>query len=393
MIGKVAKLGTSFLGCLEYVVEDKKSKVKEPRGKLVYHQNLFCLNCTKPDSVPVKRIAMEFDAVLQFNSRIEKPVLHQSFSFPPGEHLEDAQLILIVVAFSEKFCLDENQLVVYKHMDKAHEHVHIIANRLTLRGDNTYIDSYNYFRTGNFSRQMEVRLGLQPTTPMHSRLIDGKLDVSTDNVWHKQLRIIIDKTLSESRSLNDLKGLLLQKGWKSYGERGISFVHEGSGAKVRGSQLGRAYSLPNLEKRLAGFFKKGYILSEKSESLRRSIRIAAISSSSLREFENVLKLFGYSFCIQRNKEEGNVDQFCFQASNNYFETKSESVSIYSEGLGNEFHFDNIIRNILDSESEWQLYGNANPGQAFIVEDEEEFLVSKLVADLVLICKNIPQIEV
>lgn len=356
MIGKIAKFGSLFAGCLEYVVNSKDTGKKKTRGELIFHQNLFCLNRSIPEDVSVSDIALEFNAVLDFNSRIEKPVLHQSFSFTPGEKLDNIQLTLIAMEFAIKFNLQDNQMVVYKHIDKAHEHIHIIANRLDLGGVNTYYSSNNYYETGDFSRKMETMFGLKPTAPMHSAKLDGKLNVKTDNQLHHQIRGLIDELLPNCSSIEDLQIALLQKGWKSYANRGISFIHHVSGTKLKGSELGRAYSLANIEKRLVGSYQKSINVANESESLRSFIRSAAFKSSSFMSFESAMKDFGYNVIYREVNQDGKVAQDFIGFSKKFSEsaTKAKYISVVS--LGIDFSYKNIMRNILYVGTEWQSMG-------------------------------------
>ena len=50
--------------------------------------------------------------------------------------------------------------------------------------------------------------------------------------------------------MQELKEKLRQQNYQTYLGRGIAFVNTKNGTKIKGSEIGREYSLANLEKRL-----------------------------------------------------------------------------------------------------------------------------------------------
>lgn len=347
MIGKIPKFGTGFKGILEYVIKDKKGQEKSNRAEFIYSQNLFSLVNINPLQVDVTRISAEFKEPLLQNTRIKKPVLHQTLSFPPGEKVDNDILAKICIDFSKKFNLEDNQLVAYKHSDKAHEHIHIIANRVNLDGINTYLDSNNYYETGNFCREIETKYGLQKTKQMDSLKLDSKGRNDQTNALHNQLKKKIDDLVGESATLSEVRIGLLRSGWKSEVKRGITFIHKTTGTKIKGSDLGRDYSLNNLQKKLFGDSVTQYWKPELSETemLRDAIRTAAPGAGDLRNFRDSLLESGYQMHIKNSSNYLDLDSrksiIAFSKSFNGDSLKY----IVGQELGNNFSFSNILRNL------------------------------------------------
>jgi hypothetical protein len=66
-----------------------------------------------------------------------------------------------------------------------------------------------------------------------------------------KLKRAIDKLLNSVKSIDELKKELISTGYKTYTGRGIAFFNMQKKIKIKGSDLGRDYSLSSLEKRLA----------------------------------------------------------------------------------------------------------------------------------------------
>ena len=60
----------------------------------------------------------------------DKPVQHLSISLPPGEHLSREQWEGVVDTTLRDLGLSGHQALIVAHRDKAHEHIHIMANRV-----------------------------------------------------------------------------------------------------------------------------------------------------------------------------------------------------------------------------------------------------------------------
>ncbi|WP_373514092.1 relaxase/mobilization nuclease domain-containing protein, partial [Persicitalea sp.] len=162
MIGKIGKSGQNFLGVLYYCKYErtaiKESNALNVRGELIYHQHIDAL--LFGDKVPLSIIADELSRTASLSSRTKKPVSHVSLSFPLGESPSRETLRSIVINFAKSFGFESNGLVAFKHSDKEHEHIHIIANKIDSRGKNTARSSYDYLEIGRFCRKMEVKYDL-----------------------------------------------------------------------------------------------------------------------------------------------------------------------------------------------------------------------------------------
>ena len=255
MIGK-AGLGNYAKGILEYCYyekelsskQEKSLTIDEVRGELIYVQHLG-IKFLADRRLDLKYMASQFLDNMDKNRKLTKFMWHQSFSFPPDEKPANDKIINIATEFAREFGFDQNQMLVFKHTDTTHDHFHIVANRLDYNGKNTADHFNNYARTGKFCRRMELELGLTITREMRltseNRQEKGLMDKAVI-----QLKNMIDQLLPSINSMAEMEDALKQQGYKTYIGRGIAFFNTKNRMKVKGSEIGREYSLANLEKRL-----------------------------------------------------------------------------------------------------------------------------------------------
>lgn len=178
MIGKVASIGTSFLGTLEYCYyatrPNRSLDRSHVRGELVYFQHVPVstvngsgqIKGTEEALLNLEKMAERMHRTANLNHRIEKPVWHQAFSFRVGEKVNIETMAEICHLFAQRFGMENNQLVAFRHADKDHDHFHIIANRISLDGKNTAKTRFNFLEMGRFCREIEQLYELFPANQM-----------------------------------------------------------------------------------------------------------------------------------------------------------------------------------------------------------------------------------
>ncbi len=274
MIGKIGKSGQNFLGVLSCCKYDravaKEANALNMRGELIYHQHIDAL--LFGDKVPLSIIADELRKTAALNSRTQKPVNHVSLSFPPTERPSQETLRSIVIDFAKNFGFEGNGLLAFKHSDKEHEHIHIIANKVDSRGKNTAQSSYNYLEMGRFCRKMEIKYNLIRVKQMDS--IERKeVFAPKSTAIHETLRRNIDDLIPECNNLHTLQVRLSKLGFKSKAGIGIGFICAKTGTKIKGSSLGRPYSKNGLIQRINGTY-----LHKESERKEKNTAIESLKA-------------------------------------------------------------------------------------------------------------------
>ena len=146
MIAKAVK-GKGFRGALAYDLAPEKGAL---------------LDTNMAGETP-RELAAEFGAIRALRPGLTKAVLHVSLSAAPGDQLSDEQWREIGQRYLAGMDLDHNQYVLTRHTDTAHEHIHIVANRIGFDGSVTS-DSHDYQRMHTLMREIEHDYGLEAVT-------------------------------------------------------------------------------------------------------------------------------------------------------------------------------------------------------------------------------------
>ena len=244
MIAKAVK-GRGFRGALEYDLEREKGHM---------------IDSNMSGETP-RELAAEFGAIRKLRPTLNRAVLHVSLSAAPGEELTDDQWREIGQRYLSGMGLDDNQYIMTRHTDTDHEHIHILANRITFAGA-TVSDSQDYKRQEALMREIEKEYNLKAVVPSK----DAERRASTKNEIEKSIRTGQPSTRSQLQQLcaaaaNDCPSV------SEYAKRldavGVAVVpvYQGNGAKLsglsyqldgevmKGSDLGKAYSPMGLSKR------------------------------------------------------------------------------------------------------------------------------------------------
>lgn len=227
MICKMAIIAEQHtLNSLEYA---------ERGGEQLYTNNVF--------GSP-KEIFNDFKLIQDLNDRAKNKSIHAILSFNPNDDMQrltKQDLIDIANKYLEKHGFDDNQAAVYLHNDKAHLHLHIVANRIKMNGI-CVSSSNNYFKNLEFAKEMENHYQLIKT----NRKEKG-VDFVKDSQRANQIKAKIDKALLKSTTMEEFCKHMKNMNVLVLRGRGIAFV-DGSGAKFKGSEIGREYSLMGIEK-------------------------------------------------------------------------------------------------------------------------------------------------
>jgi hypothetical protein len=208
----------------------------------------------EPDS-----LATEFRISSELRKRVTKCVYHASLSISPKEKLSEKTWVKIAHAYLQGMEFNGNQYAIYRHTDRYHDHIHIIASRIRITDGTVVNDSWQHRRAENLLRQLERQFGLTQTPCSWER---KKRAPKTGEVRRQrrtgevatrtQLQRLIEQALKGHPHLEEFIRRLEAKGVSirlrksqngqiqgiSYGINGIAF---------QGRQLGKDYSWSSLE--------------------------------------------------------------------------------------------------------------------------------------------------
>ena len=240
MIGKQIK-GVDFKKLLKYLAE--KEGAIQLGGNMIGHDPQI--------------LTREFQFTCRLNPQVKRPVYHASLSLAPDEFLEDERWCAIAQDYLKGMNFDQNLYVVFRHTDRTHDHVHIVASRVRLDGSCVH-DGWDYRRSEALLRTLEQTYDL--TSVKHSWELDTRspttgerrLLAKTGEQSHRvQLQQMIDSATLDNPTLPYCIERLQSEGISVKAKilpsnQGISY--EFKGIHFSGTQLGKAYTFPGLQK-------------------------------------------------------------------------------------------------------------------------------------------------
>ena len=243
MIGKQVK-GKSFRGVLNYLHDHEHSRI---------------IGGNMAGDTP-RIMSAEFAVARRLNPQLEKAVYHSSLSLPKDEHLDDETWNAIASEYLEGMEFVGSQYVVYRHSDKDHDHVHIVASRIRITDGTTVSDSWDYVRSEQLIRELETKYELTPTVSSNEKYQRGKTSgemklierTGTESVREK-LQQIIDRETEKAVAMPKLIARLKDRGidakitvTRTGKIKGISYQLDG--VATSGTHLGKAYTFGGLQK-------------------------------------------------------------------------------------------------------------------------------------------------
>ena len=126
---------------------------KEKDAKILVCDGLFAEN--------KEAIANSFEAQAKMNPKVAKSVGHiaLAFSKEDEQRLTDRAMAGIALEYLEKMGVKDTQILVVRHFDKEHPHVHIAFNRIDNNG-NTISDRHERLRSTRICKELTLKYGL-----------------------------------------------------------------------------------------------------------------------------------------------------------------------------------------------------------------------------------------
>lgn len=202
-----------------------------------------------------KLMAEDFQTQQQLRPDKKKACFHSILSFHPSEKPSDDVMKEIVLKYLRELGIVNTQYAISKHTDKAHLHLHIVANMVNNEGK-AISDSWIGLKGKKIAQRLTQEYKLVPAIDKNLRLTNLEaLNNSEANKY--KIYIAISENLPHCRTMEELEMRLLKQGiqtqykYKSQTaeKQGVSFKLDN--ISFKGSQVDRKFSLSGLEKRLA----------------------------------------------------------------------------------------------------------------------------------------------
>ena len=186
------------------------------------------------------------------NPALGQAVGHIALNWSPNDKpkLSDELMLAVAHEYLVKMKIQETQLLIVRHHDKTHPHLHIVYNRVDNRGK-TISDKYQHVKNAKVCKELTLKHGFFMATGKEQ--VNRQQLKGADKVKYE----LFDAIRSEVRwvkSMDDLQSRLSAKGIEMLYKfksgttevQGISFAKDGY--KFKGSEIDRSMSYGNLVK-------------------------------------------------------------------------------------------------------------------------------------------------
>ena len=226
MIGKIVK-GTSFGGCVNYVLKEEKSRLLEAVGV---------------EGSP-SEMAEQFELQTLLNDKVKNTVGHISLNFSAEDAArlanDDKLMLKIAQDYMKLMGIENTQFIIARHFDRDHPHCHIVYNRVDNDG-RTISDKNDRFRNEKVCKMLTARYRLHFSEGKKNVKFDRlrKHDQVKHYIYHV-LRHEVPKAISWSELRRALRRYKIDTEFKlnrRTGEaEGVKFIC--NGYKFSGSRL------------------------------------------------------------------------------------------------------------------------------------------------------------
>ena len=150
-----------------------------------------------------KLMAADFETQQQLHPSKSQACFHSILSFYPGEKPSDEMMKEIAKKYLTELKITDTQYAISKHTDKAHLHLHIVANMVNNKGK-AISDSWIGLRGKKIAQRLTEEYKLIPALEKNLKLTNLEaLSQSEANKY--QIYIAISENLPHCRTMEDLE--------------------------------------------------------------------------------------------------------------------------------------------------------------------------------------------
>jgi hypothetical protein len=235
MMGKIVKSGKSFKGCVEYCMLKNKAEVLYAEGVRAddFHQAIA-----------------DFNMQRKLNADLGQAVGHIALNFSPEDALKltNEKMLAIALEYLDRMKIMDTQMLIVKHNDTQHPHLHIVYNRVNNQAK-TIKDSMQRWDNVKVSKALTLKHSLHLSQgKQHVNRLRLKGPDQVKYQLYDAIRAVSQKVRNMDELQQQLKkqGIGMQYKYKSGTQevQGISFSK--GQYKFKGSEIDRSLSYGRL---------------------------------------------------------------------------------------------------------------------------------------------------
>ncbi|PVD50006.1 hypothetical protein DC498_22045 [Terrimonas sp.] len=222
----------------------------------------------------VKLMAEDFAIQQSLRPEKKRACMHAILSFYPGEILSDEKMKTIAQEYLDKLAVTNTQYVISKHSDKAHIHLHIVANMVSNDGK-AIKDSWIGLRGKKIAQELTLKHQLVQAGEKNLKLTHLE-SLNEYEAARYKIYMSIAELLPKSKSMEELETRLKTRGIETeFKYKGHTKEKQGISFKMgeysfKGSKIDRKFSYLSLEKTLV-LQQKQILQHTKTESKHKPI--------------------------------------------------------------------------------------------------------------------------
>jgi len=246
---------------------------------------------------------------LNKNPKVKKRFMNISISFSPEEAIDDHKAILIARAYMTRMQFDNVPYQIYRHFDRDHPHIHVLATRITYDGK-IVNEKNSYWRSMKVCTDLEVKFNLKTVNRtraekklnnkiVHAEMHNYDSELEIRKLW-SQLDTCKKKSVNLSEYINEAKklGITVKIFYQNERPFGISYSRDlekpiksakknddesrfGDRFIVRGQKLGRGYMISSLNQTFSENQNTKSSIKMETEGLKERVSVMIMESSSI----------------------------------------------------------------------------------------------------------------
>lgn len=293
MISKVFP-GHHFYHAVRYVCkEEKKPEILATEGVRAHDYRLM---------------AQDFINQHELRPTKKQACFHSILSFHPSEKPDNATLVEIAKKYLEGIGITNTQYAIVKHTEKAHLHLHLIANMVNNDG-NSIRDNWIALKGKRLAQKLTDEFKLIPA--LRKDLTLTNLEALSESEANKyKVYIAISDNLPDCRTMEELEKRLQKLGIETqYKYKGQTSEKQGISFKIgkdcfKGSKVDRRFSLGNLQKSLGLKQNQSIEIHHSEEEITES-QAKSIAHKLIRTAQTISKQSTGSIPLSAGKEQSN----------------------------------------------------------------------------------------
>lgn len=202
-----------------------------------------------------KLMAADFENQHLLRPTKQAACFHGILSFYPGEKPSDSMMKEIATKYLEQLGIVNTQYAISKHTDKAHLHLHIVANMVNYDGKSIR-DSFIGLKGKKIAQRLTQEYKLVPALEKNLKLTHLE-NLSDTEAGKYKVYMAISEALPQCRNMQELESRLLKQGIETqYKYKGQTNEKQGISFKIgefcfKGSKVDRKFSFAGLERTLS----------------------------------------------------------------------------------------------------------------------------------------------